>query len=461
LATEAVEGSLSKTRRAAPVAVSASAPETPRSAAAAAAAPATAVLAAPAPSPTIRTPELTAQAEWPARLSFTKVLSTTVRTQDFRSGVPSEFRDGDLPSRLTDLANPYLPENRRIFKVRAIAPHPGGGIVFWADARSLSSTEDSEEWSGLWRMEADGRVTALAVENDTQFQRARRHCDSPFDKTTVGRPDALIVEPGESIVAAQSTHGVILRVHRNGLVERIAGGGEDWCTRNNPSDTGYRDGPGAQALFSNELAIAQAPDGGIYVTEQKAEVAQALTRIRHIDAQGGVTTVYVGEDCSGGHLCPPRTVGVDSIAVDRDGQLLLAAQRLGRNARGQFQGHSTAYRFDPATGKASLLALAANIIPLPGVPFNNFAGVALLPDGRPVTMGLDEGGLVLLDGEKPTLHFLVKWGQSAMNDGPVATSQFSGRPFCIANDGSIYSVMSDHSLRRLDPGTQRVSTWLR
>jgi hypothetical protein len=397
----------------------------------------------------------------PSRLSFTKVLSTTVRTQDFRIGVPAEFHDGDLPERRTELANPYLPDNRRIFKVRTIAPHPRGGIVFWADARYLSSLEDSEEWSGLWWMEADGRVTALAVENEAQFQRTRQHCDAPFDKTSVGRPDALIVEPGESVLAAQSAHGVIIRVHRNGYVERIAGGGEDWCTRNNPSDIGYRDGPGAQALFSNELAFARAPDGGLYVTEQKAEVSQALTGIRHIDAQGVVTTVYTGEDCSGGHLCPPRTVGVDWIAVDRDGQLLLTAQRLGRNARGQFQGRSTAYRFDPATKEATLLALAADLIPLPGVPFNNFAGVALLPDGRPFTMGLADGGLVLLDGEKPRLHFLVKWSQDAMSDGPVATSKFSGTPFCVANDGSIYAVMSDRSVRRLDPSTQRVSTWVR
>jgi hypothetical protein len=395
------------------------------------------------------------------RLSFTTKLASTVRMQDFRKGVPSGLLDANLPNRRTELANPYLPDSRRIFKVWALAPHPAGGIIFWADARYFESADDSEELSGLWRMEADGRVMPFAVETESQFQRAKRNCDGAFDQLTVGRPDALIVEPDGNVLAAQGAHGVILRIHRNGYVERIAGGGEDWCTRNNPSDVGYRDGPGSQALFSNQLAIAQAQDGSIYVTEENANRADELTRIRHIDVRGVVTTFLMGEDCSGGHDCPPRTVGVDSIAIDRDGQLLLGAQRLGRTERGQFQGRSTVHRMDPVTRRTTLLALAADQVPLPGVPFDNFGGLALLPDGRPIAVSLQRGGFVLLDGFKPALNYWVTWSQDAVNDGPVATSSFGGKPFCVSSDGSVFAVTTDHSVRRLDPATQRVTTWLR
>ena len=407
-------------------------------------------------------PEFPGQGPKAPRLNFTTKVATGVRTQDFRKGVPDALRDGGLPSRLTVLANPYLPDDRRIFKVRAMAPHPKGGITFWADARPLASTDNNDELSGLWRMEADGRVTSIAVETERQFQRAHsRQCDGVFQELNVGRPTALIVEPDENVLLAQSAHGVILRVHRNGYVERIAGGGEDWCTRNNPSDIGYVDGPGYQAQFSDQLAFAQAQDGGIYVAEEKEGRADSLTRIRHIDTQGVVTTFLTGEDCSGGHDCPAKTLGVDSIAIDRDGSLLLAAQRMGHTERGQFQMHSTAYRMNPVTRETTLLAFAAMLVPYPGAAYDNFNGVAFLPDGRPISRSVDLGGFVLLDGFKPALNYWLTWSQVGQNDGPVATSNFGNNPFCVANDGSIFVATPDHSVRRLDPVTHLVSTWLR
>jgi hypothetical protein len=452
---DALNGSAGSARSAAPAASSAVAPGKPNP------------TGAPASPKTANAVPLSPAAESPSqgplapRLSFTAKLASGVRTQDFRKGLPPELADANLPERRTELANPYLPDTRRIFKVVALAPHPGGGIIFWADARYFSSTDDSEEVSGLWRMEADGRVTPFAVQTEAQFQHNRLNCNQAFDKVGVGRPDALIVEPDGNVLAAQGAHGVILRIHRNGYVERIAGGGEDWCTRNNPSDMGHRDGPGFQALFSNKIAFAQAQDGGIYVTEENANRADQLTRIRHIDARGVVTTFLTGEDCSGGHDCPPRTVGVDSIAIDRDGQLLLAAQRLGRNERGHFQGRATAHRMDPVTRQTTLLALAVDLVPSAGVPFDDFGGLALLPDGRPISLSPQRGGFVLLDGFKPTLNYWVTWSQDAPNDGPVATSSFGGKSFCVASDGSVFAVMPDRSVRRLDPVTQQVTTWLR
>jgi len=175
-----------------------------------------------------------------------------------------------------------------------------------------------------------------------------------------------------------------------------------------------------------------------------------------------VTTIFTGADCTGGSGCPLRTVGADTIVVDRDGKLVVAAQRLGRNARGQFQGQATAYRLDPSTLEATPLALAVDLVPLPGTPFDNFGGLALLPDGRPIAWSMLSGGFVLLDGEiKPTLNFWMRWSPRGDNDGPVATSGFGNRQFCVASDGTIFALTTDHSVRRLDPVAKQVSTWLR
>lgn len=393
----------------------------------------------------------------PLALSLKARLSKEVRTQDFRKGVPPALSGRNLPEGVTELANPYLPDDRRIFKVRAMAPHPQGGIVFWADATHFSSNDDDTEFHGLWRMESDGQVTAYAVESESDFQHASLHCDAPFQQVTVGQPDALIVEPSGDVLAAQSSSGVIVRLRRDGFVERIAGGGEDWCHRNNASDLGYRDGPGTQALFSNKLAIALARDGGIYVAEQDASRRHFLERIRHVDPQGVVTTLFTGENCWG-RECSPMAVAVGSMVVDQDGQLILADTGMGHNSAGQEQGHATAHRLDPVTVNASLIAFSVDMIPAKGIPFGLFSGLALLPDGRPISKS--GGGFVLLDGPKSSFNYWVKWREGHADDGPVASTSFAGDRFCVAGDGAIF-MSSGNGVRRLDPKTQRVSTWLR
>jgi hypothetical protein len=399
------------------------------------------------------------QGSAPARLGFTTKLASGVRTQDLRKQVPPALADRNLPGGLTELANPYLPDDRRIFRVVAIALHPEGGIVFWADAKHFASNDDSEEFSGLWRMAADGRITPFAVESEQQFQRGGLHCGASFEMLTVGRPASLVVEPQGDVLMAGSA-GAVFRVHKDGFVERVAGGGEKYCgDKLHGADTGYRDGPGSQALFSDDLVIAQAKDGGIFVTEQQSTASHALARIRHIDAHGVVTTVYTGENCYG-RDCPTKAqLGVDSILVDRDGALIVADQGVQHNAKGQEQGFARAHRFDPATGKSTLIAYSVDQVPEPGVPFDSFRGLALLPDGRPISRSL-HGGYIVLDGPKPAFTYWLKWTEGRYDDGPLATTGFAGNPFCVAADGSIY-MASDRGVRRLDPQTRRVATWLR
>jgi hypothetical protein len=275
----------------------------------------------------------------------------------------------------------------------------------------------------------------------------------------VGRPASLVVEPHGDVLMAGSA-GAVFRVRKDGFVERVAGGGEMYCgDKLHGADIGYRDGPGSQALFSDELVIAQAKDGGIYVTEQKSTARHALARIRHIDTHGVVTTVYTGENCSG-RDCPTKAqLGLDSIVVDRDGQLIVADQGIQHNARGQEQGFARAHRFDPATGKSTLIAYSVDLASEPGVPYDSFRGLALLPDGRPISHSF-HGGYIVLDGPKPAFTYWLTWNPRRYDDGPLATTGLGGNPFCVAADGSIY-VVTDRGVRRLDAQTRGVTTWLR
>ena len=398
-----------------------------------------------------------AQGGGAAALSLTVKLASGVRSQDFRKAVPDALNDRHLPSLLTELANPYMPDDRRIFKIWALTPHPDGSLIFWADVTHFAGADDGREFMGLWRMEPDGRVTPFAVESEAEFQHARLNCDGAFREVTVGRPAALAVEPDGSVVAAQSAHGVVIRVHPDGFVQRIAGGGDDWCTRNNPSDIGYADGPGPQALFSNSLDIALAPQGGIYVAEQDANRTHFLERIRYIDGEGNVTTRFVGESCWTNE-CSPHAVGVAALRVDHSGQLIVVDGRVVHNREGQEQLASAAHRIDPASGVPTLIAVARLLIPEPGEPFGLFYRAAILPDGRPVAKA--SGGIVLLDGVKPQFSYWVKWKEGPGNDGPVATTSFAGDQFCVMADGTVFMVNAN-GLRRLDPKTQRVTTWLR
>jgi hypothetical protein len=85
--------------------------------------------------------------------------------------------------------------------------------------------------------------------------------------------------------------------------------------------------------------------------------------------------------------------------------------------------------------------------------------LAVLPDGRPISRS-HGGGYIVLDGPRPAFNYWLKWTEGRKDDGPLATTDFGGDPFCIATDGSIYMV-GKRGVRQLDPKTQRVSTWLR
>lgn len=134
--------------------------------------------------------------------------------------------------------------------------------------------------------------------------------DGPRLEAAFNFPIGIAVGPNGTVYVADSGNSKVRAVRPDGMVVTLAGTGE----------RGYRDGPGAGALFSglNELAVD--PDGNVFVTET------ANSLVRRITPDGTVSTV-AGRQTHGFRDGDPDEAefdGLGGIAVGRDGTIFVA-----------------------------------------------------------------------------------------------------------------------------------------
>ena len=363
-----------------------------------------------------------------------------------------------------------------------MACHPQGGVVLWAKvlrfeaARDWTRASSADVGVGGYRMEADGRVTPFAARSDQDWRAGKFLCDTTMDELHL--PDwthiqRMLVEPGGDVLLASGGSMAVLRFRRDGRIERVAGGGAGLCTAYpfDGGETGYRDGPAAQALFKGGLSLARADDGTIYVAEGNFAPGggswhEGNCSIRRIGTEGRVSTVYGNGRCEADirrHREEAMTsVQPQRLAIDRAGRLLVVG-----SARGPFgnQGDgifTKAHRIDPATGQSQRVAFAAVAAGSPSGRFDDAIGIA--PDGTavafddPSTNGTRRAGLVVLDKPEPALRYWWKAQPQLHVDG---TEPGIGAvlDFCSSPDGTLY-FLQKHALRRLDPKSGQMTTWL-
>ena len=243
-------------------------------------------------------------------------------------------------------------------------------------------------------------------------------------------PHRLAIGPDGGVYVTDAGNNRIIRVTENGEFVVVAGDGE----------SGYRDGPAAEAQFNFPIGIGVGPDGTVYVADT------GNLRVRKVSPDGLVTTV-AGTGESGyrdGRALQAQFAGLNELAVDDAGNIYVtevANERVrkitpsgdvvtvaGTGERGSVNGSAANARFD---GPAGIAVDASGNIYV--AEFGNHGIRKISPD---------QEVSVLAGGNGP-----------GFTDGPAAESRFKA-PFGIAVDsnGVIYVADSgNHVIRKIVP----------
>jgi hypothetical protein len=436
--------------------------------------------ASPPPSVPLAGPAPVVAAAGPAAQGLETRIADAPRTVDLRTSTPPELEGRYLPDgAFIVVANPYVPADRRFVDgASAMACHPQGGLVVAASTRRWEPSPQRgpgrdyvENGRGLWRIEPDGRVTPLWVNTVRRADDRLRNCGVHASQARLPEDGVtgLAVEPSGAVLVASAGQRTIVRLRTDGQVEQVAGGGPSYC--GNPygrrTATGSQDGPGREALFSGNLSIAVDPrHGTVWVAEDDHRDGRAPPNcaLRQIDASGTVTTVHGGrcDDLETQARTGYRSVGHNGLALDAQGRpLLFGVSRAAREGSGPDVIYTKVHRLDGE--RAELLLRAGHGARF--APTGRLDAIGLAPDGTPLAINTghySDAGLVTMS-TGPQLRY---WWRSAARthgsyaDGPRGQALLTDvMSFCPGADGRLY-LLTPRTVRRLDPASGAVETWL-
>lgn len=153
-------------------------------------------------------------------------------------------------------------------------------------ARDATGNLYVTEWDGhrVRRIGTDGLVTTLAGNGVPGY------ADGPGTEARFNQPDGIVVDTDGFVYVTENGNHVIRRISPPGLVETVAGTGE----------SGFADGPGAQAQFAAPSGIGLAADGTLFVADYLGHRVRRLILIVPIPAaivaQPIDQAAWVGED---------------------------------------------------------------------------------------------------------------------------------------------------------------------
>ncbi len=227
------------------------------------------------------------------------------------------------------------------------------GLAATGDGTVLVS--DAGTSHRIRRITPDGAVTTLAGGS-------RGFSDGRGAAARFATPSAIALAPDGSLVVADTGNHAIRRVQADGTVTTVAGNGQ----------SGYIDGPAAQARFNAPVGVAVDSRGRIVVADTYND------RIRIIGTDGEVTTL-AGGDGSGavdGQGPDARFATPCGVAVDPAGRVLVAD-----------------------TGNGALRAISpdgtVSTLPLPLVGLERPMALATSPVGDIYVVD-ERGGLVIM-----------------------------------------------------------------
>jgi len=171
--------------------------------------------------------------------------------------------------------------------------HPGGVAVGADDSIWVSDTVSAT----VWRLAGDGIATSVL---SPRAEAREGSITASGPRSAAG----LALGPDGSLFIADSTGNRVWSIGHDGTARVVAGGA-----------SGYRDGPGTEALFRQPLDVAIAADGLCYVADTGND------RIRRIERDGSVSTVagsiydYGDGRGTGARFRRPGALDVDASGI--------------------------------------------------------------------------------------------------------------------------------------------------
>ena len=134
----------------------------------------------------------------------------------------------------------------------------------------------------------------------------------------LGNPHDVSVDRAGRVVIADTRHGHVRRIDRDGVIRNVAGAAFQW-------DKGDG-GPALSACLMHVLAVTHGPDDDIYIGDA------GCGRIRRVDALTGIITTVAGNGLpgnagDGGPATQARIGSPTAIRVDGSGHLYFADDR--------------------------------------------------------------------------------------------------------------------------------------
>lgn len=378
------------------------------------------------------------------------------------------------------VTNPYLPRDRSflsmIYGTACSADGTlyvaGNGVVSAAEAKRIPRA--NLEWyadngHGIWRVAPDGRITAFSVGPyghypANQQGKWKGACNVKVAEAASFGPDrwgGIAVDRNGGVFVSDTEHHMVLELRADGTVRHVAGGGPNACAYDpwkDKTESGYRDGPGIQALFRSPRGLAFDRDGNLLVADFDD------CALRRIDPSGNVTTAQRG--C---HTDPVAQAKGDMqkrinhvfVVVDPENRPVVGGSVVipGVNV------YSNVHRVHPDGHVEQLISARKGYANGGQLLIEFLAGLAYLPDGRLLLADDPNNLLRAFDGMRLTdwLGLQGERGEKDIN-GPAGVASLR-RPggLCVTGDGTVFVAPArprSGPVRKVDGKTRAVSTWV-
>lgn len=376
-----------------------------------------------------------------------------------RASYPSEFLSRTSPRMIVD--NPHLSLDRGFFnKIRGASCNPNDSGELWVTATAWLKRNNNPYASGVWRVAPDGQITALAAK-PWALETSRRYpyCNAPFQKSGLEVKNLTHLTPAADgsmlAISEDPTYSSISRIHADGRIEYIAGGGP--CAAATARNEGYADGGVDVARFKDIKAALEDPQKNIWVGDFGN---CALRKI-----SGGQVTTVVGPDRACPKNDPKNHLVFDHFAWDpKSGDLIAAGTHLWRGPPTGDNYFSSIWRIS-ADGAMKRLYLSKAEGSGPDSGFGGIEGLALDSTGAiwvaQAYFGTKEGTRIMrIDAGGRMVHVAGPPLPGNVNhgDGPAREALFASMSSMCFDSHDTLFMYGDNMIRKMTRDG-RVTTW--